>query len=785
MRWWGARGRTALRRLRRNKERVACLAAALAVWILGLTWGAGVPGPPESWNAVWHLPVLTDALAILQEGRLPLWNSRLGFGYPVWPVEGALLANPLAWPFLDAGPVALLREMVVTHLLVSLAAFWLLARRSGSRRGAALLGALAYAGNGWLVARLFSGAFDAAVLAATLPLALLVRSGRSSRTVRWLAAGLLAAWSAVGAGLTGLAVALISLALLKGLSCPGRTPRPPRPASRRPAALLALLCFPLLAGAAVLVPAAEFWCRTQVSPLDPDPASVSLSLSAIPEVFLPGLCGGGRGVPRWAGPAAAPAGIYAGWLLLLPIIVWPAASMDARSRILTATRVAGVAFGLALIGSVFPFSRLARLFPETASLLGLSRFAAAGTFALAWVIMVSADVALRRTSEIHRCALITFSVAAAACLLAALLLSFLPSSGERAVSEPNFTRTVLLFQAGTASLWTVLFWSAGRWRRLSAALPELAALAAVLDLLAGSRHVRVWTSPEYFRLPAHLAVLAPDARLAVPHRSALRPAFLLQESGGVAVIPATAARLPVNMTQSMLDNPLLGAGAVAAGNDAELANSLRQLAAFGVTHLAVPDGRGVPAASTGAVLNESHSGVQEAIGAIPGSLGRLWGVREIVAVEGRRTAVRRLARPGFDPAAAAVSTEVVEWPGSGTAMDSAAPDTSRPFTARVSAEPPNRLEVRAWTPHPAVLIVADTSWPGWRAEVNGRRTPIHEVNGWLRAVVLREGVSHVRFRFQPFSLRLGLFLTLTASAVWMAVAMRYASRHIRRFERRD
>jgi uncharacterized membrane protein YfhO len=61
-------------------------------------------------------------------------------------------------------------------------------------------------------------------------------------------------------------------------------------------------------------------------------------------------------------------------------------------------------------------------------------------------------------------------------------------------------------------------------------------------------------------------------------------------------------------------------------------------------------------------------------------------------------------------------------------------------------------------------VLTDTWYPGWRATVDGRETPIHEAYGALRGVVLPAGAHTVEFRYRPWTAYWGALFTALASA---------------------
>lgn len=72
----------------------------------------------------------------------------------------------------------------------------------------------------------------------------------------------------------------------------------------------------------------------------------------------------------------------------------------------------------------------------------------------------------------------------------------------------------------------------------------------------------------------------------------------------------------------------------------------------------------------------------------------------------------------------------------------------------------NTIELAARSPAPAVLILAEPAYPGWRVTVNGRDEPAQPINSWMRGTALQAGESNVRFHFRPRWLLPGAILSL-------------------------
>jgi len=60
------------------------------------------------------------------------------------------------------------------------------------------------------------------------------------------------------------------------------------------------------------------------------------------------------------------------------------------------------------------------------------------------------------------------------------------------------------------------------------------------------------------------------------------------------------------------------------------------------------------------------------------------------------------------------------------------------------------------------LVLTDTFFPGWIAQIDGQDTPIYRANGNFRAVVVPRGEHTVRFKYSPISFRVGSVLSLLA-----------------------
>jgi hypothetical protein len=95
---------------------------------------------------------------------------------------------------------------------------------------------------------------------------------------------------------------------------------------------------------------------------------------------------------------------------------------------------------------------------------------------------------------------------------------------------------------------------------------------------------------------------------------------------------------------------------------------------------------------------------------------------------------------------------------------------------RVSKSP-EVLEFAIAPERPALLVVTDSWYPGWRAWVDGVESPVLRVNGLFRGVPVGAGAQRVEMRFEPWTFRIGMALSLAAAA---AIAVLTAVACVRR-----
>jgi len=140
------------------------------------------------------------------------------------------------------------------------------------------------------------------------------------------------------------------------------------------------------------------------------------------------------------------------------------------------------------------------------------------------------------------------------------------------------------------------------------------------------------------------------------------------------------------------------------------------------------------------------------------ALPRVFVPKRVEAVPNDQVALRKLALPSFDAREVAyIDSHISMW---GTIRGQ----------AEIREEIPTRIVVDAKMETPGLVVLADNWDKGWRAYVNGKRTPIVRTNYSIRGVLLDPGLSSVEFRYEPSALALGNTLAIAAIASLLAWA---------------
>jgi hypothetical protein len=91
-------------------------------------------------------------------------------------------------------------------------------------------------------------------------------------------------------------------------------------------------------------------------------------------------------------------------------------------------------------------------------------------------------------------------------------------------------------------------------------------------------------------------------------------------------------------------------------------------------------------------------------------------------------------------------------------------------SARITHYGRESVAVETSAPKPSLLVLTDSWFPGWRATVDGKSTPVERVDYLLRGVRVPAGAHTVEFAYRPTSWRVGWIVSLLALLALLAAA---------------
>jgi hypothetical protein len=338
-------------------------------------------------------------------------------------------------------------------------------------------------------------------------------------------------------------------------------------------------------------------------------------------------------------------------------------------------------------------------------------------------------------------------------------------------------------------------------RRFATRVPRLAGLLALgvtagtaLDLFANQSHQNPFVpASEWLNPPAAVATLGNDARRArfyAPlhndlHMQAFRvargwsnldPYRLLRATVApntgvywdVPTVDCYAGIAPSWFVDVWGDHSRYGFvvpplmryqnGAILTG-----ASYASTLATFGVTHVLSP----VPVVSAQLreIPNEDGIHVYEVAGQ------RVRIIPEARKVDSNREAASFLVQPGFDPDRLLL---LHRRKRDEALQQSTAP--ARSARAQIVSEDSRHVRVDVEAPQGGYLLLADTYYPGWQAQVDGTAATLHRANISLRAVWLPPGAKKVEFVYEATAFFRGIKLASVALVLLLAWVLACARR---------
>jgi hypothetical protein len=756
------------------------LLTLVALWPV-LTAGADLaPGlPGHDARTQWY-PWRVHAAEALREGRLPLWNPYVLCGTPFLANFQSAVFYPPNLLHCVFGVATAAKIIIALHLWLSGVFTWMLCRLLGAGRWASLAGGIAFAFCAPQLLRVPAGHWGVSCAIAWLPLVLFCAEWMLRRPGAWaFLAGTLAVALQVLSGvpqyvlITAIAVAVYA-ALRTAFEWPGG-----RAAAARLGGIAAFFAVgACLAGAQLWPAMAAVSEGARSLPMRPEWArQFSLGPECLLTMLVPGMFGGTGGHLYW--------GRYFFWEMnaYFGVIAFALAAfglMAGRPRKLA--WVLGIAAGFMLLlalGRHTPVMGIVgALLPFGDALRGASKFLLPFAMAMAALAALGTDALLRHEpAEWRRMQWVPYGIVA----VIVLTLMAMPAMQQMVKgSGEHFGRTgvvttesmvMYFFRWGVAIGMVGALLFVPHMRRASARMaPAVVVGAMALDVLMFSwMFMGGWSC-----FPARgsawpkgagdaLRQAGPGARTWVIDAPDMNDGMLERVATPEGIEPNPPQRFHVLFR-------------AAQGLPVDIAPSVYQLSTPG----SLADRMACARALAPVKMARAPEGKRLLAG------GEKWCI-----VESERSVARAAlyyAAQYAPEATRSLELTLAADPAREVVIESAAPDGAAeravaPAPALFLRDEPEEVVVKVVAGGPGWLVLRDSFYPGWRAEVDGRRAEIVPADFAFRAVRIDSAGEHtVRFRYAPAVVQVGLASSGCAGLVCLFVLV--AAWKGRRTERR-
>jgi hypothetical protein len=702
-----------------------------------------------------------DGLAVrdaLRHGRLPLWSPELEAGWPLLATQQSAPLFPLTWigalfPYWESQA-----WIAVIKLWLAALGTYMFARALALRRAPALLAAVAFAFGTYLVAWLMHPHANAYVLLPWLLLAAERLCLRGALRDAAALAGLLGLAYLSGQPESGLIVALATAAWVVYRLAAARPAR--RDALRTGALAVAAALVGAAVGAVMIAPLLEALGQSSMASRSQPPLPASSGIS----LLFPEYWGRPDG-PVAGGPSNfTERTLYVG---VLPALLAFGGLFAGRPRGPQLFFAGLTLVSLAIALDTGPVSSLAGDLPVL-DRVALHRVIVLASFGIAMLAAFGLERLLDGTGR--RRVLIAAGVAAAFPALAVIgahpaWLGDLPDAlgrllGDDDVLSGEVTALASVLRCTLFAVAGVALIAALAWRpRRAGALAGAAVALTALDLIAMGFGYNPAIARSEAQPPAPPAVEAMRRLTAGGGRVVGVDGLIPNSASRWGLDDARGHEQPsVERTERLwLQFGTTGDGTVAV--DPQRPETTRLLDLFGVRAALVS-----PERLSGGRVRSRAFGRDPIPYSGPGGVV----VERRSALPPAFVAYRWRPSAGLDESLLHVALSstrqlrdlpVVE--GAETVPASGPPATPARVVSRSDTEV--RLELRARARGQLVLL--DTFYPGWRAEVDGREVPIRPANVAFRAVAVGPGRHEVRFSYRPASVVWGGAVTLLGLAL--------------------
>ncbi len=741
--------------IRRNQE---TLGAALLFLLLALLFMGRALFPAAGEVLGGHdmrgyYNILHEAVRdAIHNGRLPFWTPYIFNGYPLLVDPQQNLFYPPAWPTLIIPVNVAISGYMAFHIWLAGVGMYLFVRFMGSRWLPAVLAGVAFAFSGLLAGRLWAGhstvyAIDAWTPWLALALAWSVnRGGARHGVLAGLPFGLaLLAGHLPSFLYVGLIWALFAVYLL--WVNPGR-----RLLVARQAALM--MAIGLGIAAVQLVPFVQFSLASQrVATADYAFATdYSLPPAHLATLVFPQFFGEPTELGYWSVPTFEELTYYAGILPLL-LLVLALRKPTRLTWFLLAVMVLGLWLALGRYGILYrlaydfllPF-RLVRAPARAAFLYLFAVTALSGLTLSAWMDMAPDDCR-RRLAPLLRWTLAVAAVAFVAAILAtgALFAATHPTdtSGRLWHQIGGYAQALLLLLLGGGVLWAFLTTPAAKTGR-RILLGILLVVIFVADMwLFAFKMVRLQPSGPESPWTDARALIGDTTDRVLPW--------------GVSLFSQNAA------IQTGLHS-VFGYSSMEPAQHIAFTSSVPDPRSTAYDVLGV---RYVIASTSLDQFVEGESGLQMLgqqgaawVYTRPGALPVARLVYNFETIADLEAAGARVHQPDFDPAAAAIVD--ANPPCAGELVPGGQ------GTAEILGAEPGHWAIATDSATPAILLLAETAYPGWQVRIDGEPVDWFTAYTTIRGVCVPAGSHSVTWEFRPNLYLLGALISLFS---WLLVGV--------------
>jgi len=419
---------------------------------------------------------------------------------------------------------------------------------------------------------------------------------------------------------------------------------------------------------------------------------------------------------------------------------------------------------LAALGIAYGVEPMRWLTGHTPIISGLKngRMLLAANFGLAALAGLGVSVLQEESAFSGRTRVISLSFLSAGFLLGFLLVYNLELSTDLKIElmrRPSFSRALLL--AGMVPIVLRLFGIlTGRWFAI------LACGLAAFDLLTFSHAYTGFARPgEIFPPAPAFEFLSKQgdpasfriAQIGTPYPANAQMMYGLSAADGyeVRIIPAQRI-FTRDLTQDLLDSISFTSTGILGVTDRRLDMLNVKYLVFSALspelELFEHRERFVQVFNDGHVAILENKSVLPRAFAVPAS-----GVEFLPDVDAQ---LERLRDPSFDPERSVVVSSHAPSLPSGVLPHSLSQGRVELLKGGV-----NELAFRAQVSEPAVLVLSQTYYPGWKATVDNNEVPVFAANMTLTGLALPAGEHEVRVVLRPVSFRIGAVLTIFSTAI--------------------